>query len=122
MIAPSRKESSSMNWRVTYPCQHVNICLSNYLGSISHLPTICFIKLLANKLFFVYSYNFQGSRLYLIKKIKVYNDKGVYLSFTRIDISKLASALYALIKRMYMPRQDMQDRLVWIMHVNRHLY
>ena len=38
------------------------------------------------------NYNFQGSRLYLIKKIKVYNAKGVYLSFTRIDISKLASA------------------------------
>ena len=95
MIAPFRKESSSVNQRVTYPCQHVDICLSNYLGSISHLPTICFIKLLANKLFFVYSYNFQGSRLYLnylIKKIKVYNDKGVYLSFTRIVISKLASA------------------------------
>ena len=72
-------------------------------------PTIWFIKLFANKILIVYSYNFQGSRLYLnylIKKIKVYNDKGVYLSFTRIDISKLASALYALIKRMYMPRQD----------------
>ena len=54
-------------------------------------PTIWFIKLLANKLLFVYSYNFQGSRLYLIKKIKIYNAKGVYLSFTRIDISKLAS-------------------------------
>ena len=53
-------------------------------------PTIWFIKLFANKLLIVYSYNFQGSRLYLIKKIKIYNAR-VYLSFTRIDISKLAS-------------------------------